>query len=402
MDAATFDTARALPAGTLARILNDIALVLASREALAVRLRAAWGEAQQALSCDHCLILSWPERDLLALCESDCPEAASDDLRGRLERHARILDGEDEVSLDERPLRAGPAELIATDDLGAAALSLPLVGPEGMLGLIHLTRAGQRPFGIEEVVLGCVIASQLAACLAHHHSQETLARASEARVRFISQVAHELRNALQPARLNLEVIQRLADLDERLQRPVERLNRSVDQMARMVNDLLDAQRVVNGLVELRRARVDLNLIAATVIENQRSAAEQKALSLKLEPSPDPVFVDGDPGRLDQILTNLVTNAIRYSDRGEVRVDVARQGDEAVVRVSDTGMGMTAETQAHVFELFRTQATDVHHGRGGLGIGLAVVKQLVELHGGSIACTSLGLGQGSEFVVRLPR
>ena len=114
-----------------------------------------------------------------------------------------------------------------------------------------------------------------------------------------------------------------------------------------------------------------------------------------------MLVDGDPGRLDQVITNLVTNGIRYSDSGEVRVEIARAGADATVRVTDTGIGMDRETQAHAFELFRTQAADVAHGRGGLGIGLAVVKQLVELHGGRVACSSAGLGQGSEFTLRLP-
>src|SRR5207244_1052340 len=133
-------------------------------------------------------------------------------------------------------------------------------------------------------------------------------RANEARGRFISQVAHELRNVLNPASMNVQAIQLIAGAEERLRHPVELLERSIRQMVRLVDDLLDTQRIVNGLVELRRERVDLNRIAAAVIETQRSTAEQKALSLHLTQSPDPVFVEGDPGRLDQVITNLVTNA----------------------------------------------------------------------------------------------
>jgi signal transduction histidine kinase len=401
METANLNAPGDVAAGALVRVLHEIAFRLAGRDELAIRLRAAWEQARQVIACDHCMIMLWPERDVLALCEPDCTEACSDRLRQRLEWHARMLDGDIAASLEERPLPAEPQEAIVSGDGATAYLSLPLMGLEGVLGLIYVMRRENRPFGVEEVSLVSIIASQFAACLAHHRYQATLLRASEARGRFLSQVAHELRNALHPARMNVEVIQTIVGVEEQLRRPVERLETSIGQMARLVDDLLDRQRIVNGLVELRRECVDLNLIAATVVENQRPAAEQKSLSLQLERSPEPVLVDGDPGRLDQVITNLVTNAIRYSDSGEVRVAIARSGAGATVRVSDTGIGMDRQTQAHVFELFRTQAADVAHGRGGLGIGLAVVKQLVELHGGSVACRSAGLGQGSEFTVRLP-
>jgi signal transduction histidine kinase len=387
--------------GALVRVLHEIAFRLAGREALAVRLSAAWEQARQVIACDHCMIMLWPERDVLALCEPDCTEACSDRLRQRLEWHARMLDGDIAVSLEERPLPAEPQEAFVSGDAASAYLSLPLMGLEGVLGLIYLMRQENQPFCVEEVSLVSVIASQFAACLAHHRYQETLLRANEARGRFLSQVAHELRNALHPAQMNVHVIQMIVGVEEELRHPVERLETSLGQMARLVDDLLDRQRIVNGLVELRRESVDLNLVAATVVENQRSTAEQANLRLQLERSPAPVLVDGDPGRLDQVITNLVTNGIRYSDSGEVRIEITRRGVDAILRVTDTGIGMDRETQAHVFELFRTQAADVVHGRGGLGIGLAVVKQLVDLHGGSVACYSAGIGQGSEFTVRLP-
>jgi len=390
-----------LSAGALVRVLHEIVLCLAGREELAVRLGAAWEQARQVIACDRCLVMLWPERDVLALGEPDGAEACPDRLRQRLEWHARMLDGDLAARPDKRPLGAEPQEAIVADDGTTAYLSLPLMGLEGVLGLIYVTRQKDRPFCIEEVALIGLIASRFAACLAQHRYQETLLRASEARGRFLSQVAHELRNALDPALMNVQAIQMIAGAEERFRHPVERLERSIRQTMRLVDDLLDTQRIVNGLVELRREWVDLNGIAAAVIENQRSAAEQKALSLHLTQSPAPVLVDGDPGRLDQIITNLVTNGIRYSDSGEVRIEITRRGADAILRVTDTGIGMDRETQAHVFELFRTQAADVVHGRGGLGIGLAVAKQLVELHGGSITCHSAGLGQGSEFTVLLP-
>ncbi|MBI3910217.1 MAG: GAF domain-containing protein [Armatimonadetes bacterium] len=384
----------------IVRGLNDITRLLAGEEESDCRLRAAFASARELVSCDHGIILWWPEGELLPLCEMGCPYGSSASIRPRLERHARIIAGESIARAEELHLRQEGMEAILPAGPETAWLSLPLMGPEGILGLIHLARDESRRFTDTQIGLLSLVASQIAACVVTARLQESLSHTYTAQVRFLDVVSHGLRNLLTPILANVQAMALQIGPDERLQRMLGRAEASVRQMVRWVDDLLDAQRILRGVVELRPRVVDLCLIAESVVESRRPAGAEKDLALQLERCSAPVWVMGDRLRLEQVVATLVSNGIRHTETGEVRVAVDREEKHAVLRVSDTGIGMDARAQANAFELFR--AEDVGGQRcAGLGTELAVVKRLVELHGGRVCCHSAGPGRGSTFIVELP-
>jgi CheY-like chemotaxis protein len=178
--------------------------------------------------------------------------------------------------------------------------------------------------------------------------------------------------------------------------------RQVQHMARLLDDLLDVSRISRGLIELRREPVDLKALVHRTVEAVRPLAEQRRHQLTVSLAQDTLQVEGDPTRLEQVVMNLLTNACKYTDPGgHVRLAVGRDGREVVLRVQDNGIGIAAEMLPRIFDLFVQAERRLDRSQGGVGIGLTLAKRLVEMHGGSIAATSPGLGQGSEFVVRLP-
>jgi signal transduction histidine kinase len=216
----------------------------------------------------------------------------------------------------------------------------------------------------------------------------------------MAQFSHELRNCLGTARHALRLLElgNLPDTDRRKTRQL--VGRQIEQMTRLVDDLLDASLVRSGRLRLERAHIDLREVLAHAAEAVEFEMRQRAHRLHVAELPDPVWIDGDAARLEQVFVNLLVNAAKYTDRGgEVRVSLERGGDEAVVRVRDTGIGIPAEVLPHVFEPYvqarRTSRQD------GLGLGLPLVRSLVEAHGGSVEAASAGPGQGSEFCVHLP-
>jgi CheY-like chemotaxis protein len=180
------------------------------------------------------------------------------------------------------------------------------------------------------------------------------------------------------------------------------MDRQVRQLTHLVDDLLDVSRISRGLVQLRKERVDLATVVSRAVETTRPAIEERQHDLTVALPRDPVWLDGDPVRLEQILGNLLTNAARYTEPGgRISVLAEREGDRAVIRVRDNGIGIRPEMASRIFEMF-TQADRIE-GRvhEGLGIGLTLVKSLAEMHGGTVEVMSAGPGEGSEFVVRFP-
>jgi CheY-like chemotaxis protein len=172
-------------------------------------------------------------------------------------------------------------------------------------------------------------------------------------------------------------------------------------MAQILEDLLDVARVSAGKMMLRKESVDLATVLGRAVEGVRASAEKVHQELRVTVPPPPTVLEADPARLEQVFTNLLTNAVKYTPaRGRIEVMATQGPHELVVRVKDTGIGLSADALPHVFELF-TQVDDSHKTRGGLGIGLALVRHLMELHGGRVEAFSEGLGKGSEFVVHLP-
>jgi PAS domain S-box-containing protein len=223
--------------------------------------------------------------------------------------------------------------------------------------------------------------------------------ASQAKDEFLAMLGHELRNPL--SALRNAVITASLDPAGR-ERALGIIRRGADQLARLVDDLLDVARVTYGKIPLRRERLRLAGVVERAVEAARTLVDERAHQLELSLPGEPLDVDGDQTRLEQVLMNLISNAAKYTERGgRIHVALARSGEEAVLRVRDDGAGISAEMLPRVFELFAQAGRGLDRAPSGLGIGLTVVRRLVELHGGRVEAHSEGLGRGSEFVVRLP-
>ena len=219
---------------------------------------------------------------------------------------------------------------------------------------------------------------------------------------FLAMLSHELRNPLAPIRSAVQVLRVVGGHDAAVRRQQDIIERQVTHLARLVGDLLDASRVTRGKIELRRERLDLTVALAQAVELTSPLVEARHQKLSSSFPPGPLLVDGDLDRLAQAVGNLLFNAAKYTpEGGRVWLETARSGEEAVVRVSDDGIGIAPEVLPHVFDLFAQADQGLARTQGGLGIGLTMVKSLVELHGGTVEARSEGLGRGSEFIIRLP-
>ncbi|OOO01303.1 MAG: Autoinducer 2 sensor kinase/phosphatase LuxQ [Chromatiales bacterium USCg_Taylor] len=219
---------------------------------------------------------------------------------------------------------------------------------------------------------------------------------------FLATLAHELRNPLAPIRNALQILMAKGPLDPELQWAQGVIDRQVQQMARLLEDLLDVSRISQNRLKLRKEWVELAAVLGAALETSRPVIEAGGHELTVTLPPEPIHLEGDPVRLAQVFANLLNNAAKYTEEGgRIRLAAERQGSEVAVSVKDTGIGITSKILPRVFEVFTQSKRALMRSQGGLGIGLSLVKGLVELHGGSIEARSDGAGRGSEFVVRLP-
>jgi CheY-like chemotaxis protein/two-component sensor histidine kinase len=180
------------------------------------------------------------------------------------------------------------------------------------------------------------------------------------------------------------------------------MERQVSQMVRLVDDLLDLSRITQGKIPIRKERVDIITTVQDAVESIRPSIDSQAHTLELTLPPQSVYVDADQARLAQVFANLLNNASKYTEKGgRIQLTVAVDGNEVVVSIRDTGIGISSKHLPHVFDMFAQAAPALERSQGGLGIGLALVKGMVALHGGSVSARSEGPGKGSEFTVRLP-
>jgi signal transduction histidine kinase/DNA-binding response OmpR family regulator len=231
---------------------------------------------------------------------------------------------------------------------------------------------------------------------------QQLTIADQRKDEFLAMLAHELRNPLAPVRNAIALLQAHEAPDERTRYLLDVLQRQTGNLGRLVNDLLDVSRITRGLIELDRTRVDLRSIVDRAMESVQVAMEEKQHDVVCIVPGRPASVDGDPVRLEQVLVNLMTNACKYTDPGgRIVIELRLREQIAEVCVRDNGIGMTPDTIANVFDLFSQAERGLDRAQGGLGIGLTVVRSLVELHGGAVEACSAGLGEGAEFIVTLP-
>ena len=226
----------------------------------------------------------------------------------------------------------------------------------------------------------------------------------EQKDQFLAMLAHELRNPLAPLTSALEIVRRTgaADADPRVRRQLDVMARQVQQLTHLVDDLLDVSRVSRGLIELRREVLPLREVLHSAIESSRPLLDSRGHTLVVAPVADGVNVDGDVVRLTQVFANLMNNAAKYTDPGgRIQVEVLPCGERVEVAIADTGKGIPREMLTSIFDMFMQVPGSLDRAPGGLGIGLTLVRTLVQLHGGSVRAESEGMGTGSRFVVTLP-
>jgi signal transduction histidine kinase len=219
---------------------------------------------------------------------------------------------------------------------------------------------------------------------------------------FIATLGHELRNPLSVLTTASMIFKMEGATTADMKRAAGIIGRQVQQVTRLINDLLDMERIDNGKLQLDVQPVDLREIVTNTLESRRADAERRQQSLTVQLTPDPVVVDADAVRLVQVVSNLVDNAVKYTpDAGHINVAVTADGHEAVIVVQDDGAGIPSERVDSIFEPFVQLSESRHAARGGMGLGLSLVRRLTVLHGGTVDVTSSGPGQGSRFAVHLP-
>jgi signal transduction histidine kinase len=232
---------------------------------------------------------------------------------------------------------------------------------------------------------------------------EELAAANRSKDEFLAVLGHELRSPLTSINNGIQLLSYQTQDTPARQKTQAMIQRQVRRMTQLVQDLLDISRITHGRLHLRRERIDLRDVVSNAIETLESDINERHHRLTTALPDAPVWLHADPGRLEQVFVNLLANASRYTDAGgELAVWVHTQDGHAIVRVHDSGIGIAPEVLPHLFDLFRQADEASARSQSGLGIGLALVRDLVESHGGSVTGASAGPGQGSEFTVRLPR
>jgi signal transduction histidine kinase len=319
-----------------------------------------------------------------------------------------------------------------SDDFAVALLDIRLPGIDGfetarlmrdqgrLTPVIFLTAYDTSEFPAEEayalgavdflvkpnkpVVLRAKVAGFVEVYRRQARADAELRRVNRARDEFLAMLAHELRNPMSPMLTGLQVLRLSGANREAAEWAVNLVERQVRHMARLVDDLLDVSRITRGRIQLRRERLDLGRLVRTTVADNRGRCDEAGVNVEVDVPETPVWVQGDPTRLSQVVYNLLSNACKFTDRGG-RVEVSLTADPGMgqveLRVKDTGVGIEPEVLPQLFTPFSQADRSLERARGGLGLGLALVKGLVELNGGEVEARSEGPGKGAEFVVRLP-
>ena len=295
------------------------------------------------------------------------------------------------------------AAIVIPDTEGARTiLAAPLKGAWQVLGVLAAVRPAARPFTGEDVAVMTTLSAHAGTALDNARRYREVREADRRKDDFLARLAHELRNPLAPIVHALHLLDRVAVHGPQGVQLREIMARQTTHLGSLVDDLLDVSRIRLGKLSLRPQPLDLREVARRSFEALQVSrnAEQHEISLSM--GPDPVVVDGDPARLEQVVGNLLQNAVKYTPRGApIHLAVERTAREAVLRVHDRGIGIDPEMLPRIFQMFTQADRSLDRAQGGLGLGLALVRALVERHGGSVTAESAGLGHGSLFTVRLP-
>ncbi len=231
---------------------------------------------------------------------------------------------------------------------------------------------------------------------------DDLAEADRRKDEFLATLAHELRNPLAPLSNTLEILKRNTSQDASARRGLDTMERQLEQLVRLVDDLLDLSRITHNRIELRKRQVELASVIRQAVITAQPLADASGHTIDVSVPSEPIHLHADPVRLTQVFDNLLNNSCKYTPPGgAIRVIVQREGQNAIVTITDTGIGIPADKLQTIFDMFTQVDRSLDQSKGGLGIGLTLVKRLVEMHDGAIEARSAGEGRGSAFDVRLP-
>ncbi|HVF63821.1 MAG TPA: response regulator [Casimicrobiaceae bacterium] len=270
------------------------------------------------------------------------------------------------------------------------------------IAVLTLAMTGYRRFDADAISVGVDVAARSSAALDNAFLHQRIQESDQRKDEFLAMLAHELRNPLAPIANAVHVLKAAGSGDETVSWARDLIGRQLKQLTRLVDDLLDLSRITRDKIELKLETLHVADLVTAAVETSRPLIDAQQHTLNVSLPEAPVTVRGDFARVTQIFGNLINNAAKYTDPGgTIDVELARDGDHAVFRVRDTGVGIPAHALATVFEPFMQLDRTLDRSQGGLGIGLTLVRKLVEMQGGSVAAHSAGSGKGSEFVVRLP-
>ena len=229
-----------------------------------------------------------------------------------------------------------------------------------------------------------------------------LAEANRSKEEFMALLSHELRSPLSPIINALNILRQMKTSDPIIEQAGNVIDRQVGVMVRLVDDLLDVSRITKGKLRLTTEQVDLRVVVNHAVETVRPLMDARTHDFSVSIPTEPIWVEADPARMEQVVVNLLNNAAKYTDPGGlIRITVNQHGTEAVIQVRDNGVGITPELLPHIFELFTQVDGTLGRSYGGLGIGLALASSLVEMQNGRLQASSAGLGKGCEFTIKLP-
>ena len=282
-------------------------------------------------------------------------------------------------------------------------ICVPLIVSGKSLGVLTFATAESgRNYTDADLALAIDLANRAAVAIENTQLYQALREGDRRKDEFLATLAHELRNPLAPIRNALQIL-KMPRIDARMvEKSRDMMERQVHHLVRLVDDLLDVSRVMRGKIELRRERIELATVVARAVETVQPLLDVQGHELTVVLPKESIPLDADPVRLAQIVGNLLTNAAKYTEpKGHIRLTAERNVKETVLRVQDNGIGIAADILPRIFELFVQVDHASTRSQGGLGIGLTLVKNLCEMHNGSVEARSAGLGKGSEFIVRLP-
>ncbi len=321
--------------------------------------------------------------------------------------HMDLVEGADAIRLSDGELRAHARWWGLPDGHipMRGFLGTRMTSPDGRTsGMILVTDKEQGDFTADDESLLRQLATMASLALQHVAARIALEEADRGKNQFLAMLSHELRNPLAPIRNSLHLLDRAAPGGEQARRAQTVIDRQVGHLTRLVDDLLDVTRVSRGKIQLQRERIDLGDVVRRAVEDHRSTFARSGLELRWTVPEHPLWIDGDRTRIAQVIGNLLQNSAKFTEPGGVATMSVESNacvGQVILRVSDTGVGIAPGVLPRVFEAFSQADTTLARSKGGLGLGLALVKGLVEMHAGTVSVESRGLGQGAEFTVRLP-